>query len=499
MELDWRTRKILDNLWGPSGSLFVHVIVVFLLFTLVVSKKPPVTREIEVVIKPIEEFKELDDIEEELDQLEDIPTVVDVVTPPSVSVDQQPPQVEAVAAAGPETDVADIMNNVMEATSPLIFRGIYAARGAGGRGKALAAHSGGMGQRTEYAVLKGLKWLKDHQDPAGSWGPRYQVAMTGLSLLAFFAHGETTGSEEFGEAIRKGLKYLLKTQQGGTFVAGGPWHLATQVRAYEHAIGTYAISEAYGVTSIPSLKSAMEDAVQVIIDGQHEGGSWDYGYLRGPEAHTDVSLGGWHVQALEAAQLAGAENMGIKTAIENGIRGMKRMSAHKGTLGLFAYSTRVQNESPNNVMTGVAVLCMQLTGHALDAEARAGIEALKKLGFQWQKGDVPQQDIRGVADWPYYAWYYITQARFHQGGASWMAWNKQFAPTLCSMQNKDGSWCPPPASTELTYGPVYCTALSCLMLEVYYRFLPTYKPIDVDRGKASDEESDEEEIVIKFG
>jgi hypothetical protein len=48
------------------------------------------------------------------------------------------------------------------------------------------------------------------------------------------------------------------------------------------------------------------------------------------------------------------------------------------------------------------------------------------------------------------------------------------------------------------FGPVYCTSLATLMLEVYYRFLPTYKPIEVDATEATEEEGDDD-IVIKFG
>lgn len=147
-------------------------------------------------------------------------------------------------------------------------------------------------------------------------------------------------------------------------------------------------------------------------------------------------------------------------------------------------------------MTGVAVLCMQLVGHALDAEARAGIQVLMGLPCMWTKGP---EDLRGTGRWPLYAWYYITQARFHQGGKSWVTWNKQFAPILCNMQNPDGSWCPAPDSSEAGYGPVYCTTLTALMLEVYYRFLPTYKPIETEKVKPIEKETQDDEIVIKFG
>ena len=47
----------------------------------------------------------------------------------------------------------------------------------------------------------------------------------------------------------------------------------------------------------------------------------------GPEAQIDVSLSGWHIQALKAAYAAGAENRGLKTAIDSAMRGAMVSSA----------------------------------------------------------------------------------------------------------------------------------------------------------------------------
>lgn len=501
--MDWRVRRIIDNLWGPTGSIVLHIFIVVALLTLVQFKQRTPDTGVEVVVREIEPVEELEQIKEELEELEDVPTVVDAVQPPSVSVDVEPPRVDTVGAAGPEvTDLSAL--DMMEAVSPLTFKGLYASRSSGGRGAALAAHAGGLGKRTEYAVLKALNWLRDHQYPNGSWGPHYEGAMTGLALLAFLAHGETTSSPEYGNAVRSGLKYLLSLQKDGIFSAGGPhWNstmVTERIMSYEHAIGTYAISEAYGLTQIPFLKYSMEDAVQVILDGQHAAGSWDYGYELGPEANIDTSLSGWHIQALKAASAAGAQNRGLKSAIESSMRGLKATMV-EGEPGMFTYGTRIREEESDIAMTGVAVLCMQLTGHVLDAEAREGIRNLSDIDFRWTKTDpeAPGIDKRHVGSWPFYAWYYLTQARFHQGGRTWIQWNRQFAPTLCDYQNPDGSWCPAPNSSEARYGPVYCTALPCLMLEVYYRLLPTYQEIDIPEEGAGTEAEEEDEIVITFG
>ena len=86
--------------------------------------------------------------------------------------------------------------------------------------------------------------------------------------------------------------------------------------SYEHPIATYAISEAYGLTRIPSLKSVMEKATDVILKGQQGGGGWDYFYKK--EARVDLSVMGWNIQALKSAYIAGAENPGLHDALEKG-------------------------------------------------------------------------------------------------------------------------------------------------------------------------------------
>ena len=98
-----------------------------------------------------------------------------------------------------------------------------------------------------------------------------------------------------------------------------------------------------------------------------------------------------------------------------------------------------------------------------------------------------------------YYWYYITQAKFHAGGATWNNWNKLFSPTLCKNQTviKDGIQGPDGKMKDIGYwemerglsghtdggegARVMNTCLACLQLEVYYRYLPTFKPPEIEK------------------
>jgi hypothetical protein len=64
-------------------------------------------------------------------------------------------------------------------------------------------------------------------------------------------------------------------------------------------------------------------------------------------------------------------------------------------------------------------------------------------------------------------------------------------------QLPDGHWDAPPPGREDAYGPVYCTTLAALTLQVYYRGLPTYqaKAVQIDSGMA---ERAADDVVIGF-
>ncbi|MDA0578148.1 MAG: hypothetical protein O3B24_08615, partial [Verrucomicrobia bacterium] len=113
---------------------------------------------------------------------------------------------------------------------------------------------------------------------------------------------------------------------------------------------------------------------------------------------------------------------------------------------------------------------------------------------------------RASCDWatpwggnnPIYHWYYITQAKFHAGGETWTSWNKQFSPSLVRNQTVipsaiadttgklvDIGYWKAASQAEQSQSYVYNTALCALMLQVYYRYLPTFKTVeDVEAAPA---------------
>ncbi|MEM7395647.1 MAG: hypothetical protein AAF492_25220, partial [Verrucomicrobiota bacterium] len=275
------------------------------------------------------------------------------------------------------------------------------------------------------------------------------------------------------------IQYLLSRQDTkGMFRGKKP----SRHPVYDHAIATYAVSEAYGMTRVPALKTAMEGGMKNIINGQQPGGGWDYHYKKGDRRDTSVS--GWHVQAMKAAHLSGAENPGIKEAMKRSIADFK--SVFNPSSGRFAYST---GSSGSEGMTGVGVLSMQFLGQGNSPEVRGGLKFLDSIKGEWKK-DAPKN--------PMYAWYYITQAKFHKGGKTWSAWNKKFSKELVAAQHEDGHWGAPDGTDgESGEGPVYTTTLGALMLQVYYRNLPTFKE-DAAKEEEFAPEAGSDDVVIEI-
>lgn len=144
--------------------------------------------------------------------------------------------------------------------------------------RAIRLAQSGADLRVEQAVEKSLQWLQQNQNPDGSWGREHRAAMTGLALLCFLGRCETNISDLYGSTVAKGLEFLVLLSQANN------GKLAEQPTGnhypYEHGIATFALAEAYSMTKLDIIKSVLEPAVKIIIDGQDPAsGGWMYNYL----------------------------------------------------------------------------------------------------------------------------------------------------------------------------------------------------------------------------
>jgi len=362
----------------------------------------------------------------------------------------------------------------------------------GGTARAMAMQMNGGKKESEEAVLKGLRWLVKTQNADGSWGKAagpVGAAMTGFSILSFLGHGETPVSAEFGKTVQKAIEWVLTN---GKKYDG---HLCmqpafSQSGVYAHAIVAYALGEYYTMTKDERVSDLLKKAIGYILDGQGPDGGWMYSYDKTMPGDTSVT--GWQIQALKAAHLTGLNIDGVDASLDKAMLDLKRVQAPDGSFGY-------RDNHGKYSLTGVGVLCTYFWKQEKDAMVRSGITYMmdhtKKDAAVTNKTEYPIKYLDEKAD--LYAWYYNTQACLMVGGAAWNTWNRLFQTEIVKNQAPDGSWPPMTADGVGKYqngevpipdpnnpgkmitpnlnAPWYRTNLCILMLEVYYRYMPTTK------------------------
>jgi hypothetical protein len=454
-------RFMLWRLCGPGPlAVGLSLLMIFLLVTLVVEERNrPPEEGITVILRdtPIIEPGSDTAIGE---KLPDIP-LDNPVREPAMDPALLAPSAGSVADTEPlstPVPAEDDSTPLALGTAPppipgtRVLAGIAPGRTRPGRQAALRRYDAPPG--VEPAVLKALQWLKAHQRPDGAWDGTDRAAMTGLALLTFLAHGETPGSSEFGDPVKRAISYLLDSQQAdGSF----------SKNVYAHAIAMTAIGEASAMTRIMVLGEATDRGLVVILRGQQDSGGYDYGYGKG--GRSDTSVTGWQLQAMKSAVLAGRTDARLTPAIRRGIDFLKSQAWAGDGSGFVYASTPGQPTGSGGTwtMTAVGSLCLSLLGH----QEQGGLirQGLKRLALSYPPWEAVDQKK------PVYGWYYATQAKFHAGGREWAEWNRHFARDLMISQKDDGHW---EGGDHDNGSHVYTTTLCTLMLEVYYRYLPSY-------------------------
>lgn len=345
--------------------------------------------------------------------------------------------------------------------------------GRSGAAKDLLWAKDGGTIRSEAAVAAGLNWLARHQEYDGHWGLHDFGSATGcncnfvaskpddcagtaLALLPFLAAGETHSgtawAHRYSKPVERGLKYLISRQSPD----GGFGNM------YDHTLATIALCEACGMTNDPMLQRPAQRAVNYLVAAQHFQGGWRYS----PRTPGDTSVTGWCVQALKSAQLAGLKVpyptlVGVNAFLDS-------VASDDGSA--YDYDLK-QKGTP--ALNAVGLLSRQYMGWTTNQIGlRKGILRLQTIPPSAATGDI------------YYC-YYATQVMHHAGGEPWQAWNVQMREQLIDSQDQGtdprhahqkGSWSPQGDYLAPHLGRLGYTSLCLLTLEVYYRYLPLYRP-----------------------
>ncbi|MBL8749432.1 MAG: terpene cyclase/mutase family protein [Planctomycetes bacterium] len=335
-----------------------------------------------------------------------------------------------------------------------------------------------------------LDWLRNHQDDDGKWdcdqfmkhdrdgevcdgagNPVHDIGVTGLALLAFLGDGSTLRSGPYRDALKKGVIWLKNQQDPSTGLFG---RATSHDFVYDHAIATYAMCEAYGLSDYQMLKDTAQKGLDYLEAHRNPYRVWRY---QPRDNDNDTSITGWCIMAYESASYFGltvnrealkicaswldevADTSGRHGYAKAGDRSSRKPGDH---------GTRFPADK-SEAMTAVGLFCRFFLGQ--DPKEKPVMRAAADLLV----ARPPVWDPKAGTIDEYY-WYYATYALFQMGGSHWEAWKKKIAAAVQKNQHRDpakkhllGSWDPIGCWGE-DGGRVYSTAILALTLQATYRY-----------------------------
>ncbi|MCH7792895.1 MAG: terpene cyclase/mutase family protein [Planctomycetes bacterium] len=309
----------------------------------------------------------------------------------------------------------------------------------------------------DEAVNHGLKALAALQNQDGSFGGgRFgrNVAITSLACIAFMADGNLPDRGPYGDAIERGLDYVLDNVTDSGLIAdetaNGPM--------YGHGFATLFLGEIYGMTGgrpdderARRVHEALVKAVRLIEGSQNHEGGWRYNPV---PYDADVSVTICQVMALRSARNAGLH---VDAAVID--KAVKYVRGCQNPDGGFRYQNQLGESGWARSAAGVATLFYAgvYEGEEID-------RGLKYLATNARPG-LPMTSTAHF----HYGHYYAVQAMYLAGGESWENWWPAIRDYILSLQQADGSW------SDRSIGDTYATAMSLIILQMPKRYLPIFQ------------------------
>jgi hypothetical protein len=239
--------------------------------------------------------------------------------------------------------------------------------------------------------------------------------------------------------------------------------------AYNHAVATIAVTDAYAATQSAALRGPAAKAVQFVQRAQNPYLAWRYSFP--PDGDNDTSVTGWMVRALSSGKRAGldveqAAFRGAVSWVEKMTEPQFGRTGYQQRGGPPARTSEMMAKFPadkSEALTAVG-LCIRLDA-GQDAKSWSGMQLSADLVAKTP----PRWDAEGSVD--LYYWFHGTDAMRRIGGAAWDGWRNSLVAALVPHQEKasagcaKGSWAP-----DDPWGPeggrVYSTSMALLALEM---------------------------------
>jgi hypothetical protein len=285
--------------------------------------------------------------------------------------------------------------------------------------------------RIDQSADAAIAWLAASQQSDGSFPTNQlgQPGVTALCLLAFTARGHLPSDEQYGTHVVAAIKYIIGCQKrSGLISSTGPagqfnpqaidHNIATR-GAYNHAIGSLALTEAYGMTEADLAKqiaNCMPKSIEFSLrlqrlpkrDPRTRGG-WRYlDNVKQPPS--DLSVTGWYLMSMRSAKNAGFDipDQSIDDAVQY-VRG-----CFDRREGVFHYGKHDSlDENFSRGMAAAGILALAHAGEHNSTEALASGNWLLRRPFP------AYNRVANRRDRYHYAAFYSCQAFYQLGGKFW--------------------------------------------------------------------------------
>lgn len=282
------------------------------------------------------------------------------------------------------------------------------------------------------------------------------MGATALGLLPFLGAGQTHKQGKYKKEVQAALLFIVNRMK---VTPNGGDCSERRGTLYSHGLCAIALCEAFAMSQDKNLAAPAQLALDFISYAQDQrGGGWRYAVGQ----PGDTSVVGWQLMALKSGHMS-------KLAVRpDTVKGASRFLDSVQSEGgiYYGYTEPTAPMKQRGGTTAVGLLCRMYLGWKHEEPAlEKGVQYLAKAGPS--KSDV------------YYN-YYATQVLHHYEGEVWSTWNNKMRDQLVETQSKKGheagSWFVGAGGhANDAGGRLYCTSLSCMTLEVYYRHLPLYK------------------------
>ena len=336
---------------------------------------------------------------------------------------------------------------------------------------------------------KALDWLKANQESNGSWSPHAdQELVTALAMLAFLSRGETHMSERYGDAIARGLIWLVENEaQKCIGNKHAEKHSKNQIDPKENdhisisgmtkaeeagsvknkitsAVIAWTLSEYYRMTSLPFLKAPMEKSLARIISNQCPDGSFNYSNGSGtPDWQTQFNA--VNFLALRAGYWAKADCASLLQSLQKAERFFVDPSLQNEQ---YAISEAIEQDAFAAAAT-YYLSALVAKNHSLRSQKIKGL--FTDYQPEWQGCDTPL----GISG----EWYLMAMAKFYSGKDAYQQWDRKFGQLQVKYQQEDGHWNSPPNDRYAGHAaePYLNTALQVLAFQPFAQVRMNRPPI----------------------